>query len=261
MWRPVIPALVALFVLAGCGDASVTSPPSDPPVAFDPAGTWQLVQGSVDGEMLELPDDAPVTLNVEGSQVSGRSGCNQYFGEFTLVDGRVTLGGLGATEMACEEPIMTLEAAYLSGLAKAESARPDGNNLLLVGPGVELRYERLEPPPTVAMIGTHWVLESLVQADAVSSAVGEQATLVLDPGGSFAGSTGCRMLTGRYAIDGSEILATDLRTDGECPEAVFAQDSQVIEVLGDGFRAAVNGKELQLTSAGGVWGLVYRASE
>lgn len=69
------------------------------------------------------------------------------------------------------------------------------------------------------------------------------------------------MLTGRYAIDGSEILATELRTDGECPEAVFAQDSQVIEVLGDGFRAAVNGKELQLTSAGGVWGLVYRASE
>ena len=35
-----------------------------------------------------------------------RSACNQYFGEFALVDGRVTLGGLGGTEMACAEPIM-----------------------------------------------------------------------------------------------------------------------------------------------------------
>jgi len=92
--------------------------------------------------MLELPDDAPVTLNVEGSQVSGRSGCNQYFGEFTLVDGRVTLGGLGGTEMACEEPIMALEAAYLGGLAKVGAARMDGETLVLTGPAVELRFKR-----------------------------------------------------------------------------------------------------------------------
>ena len=156
---------------------------------------------------------------------------------------------------------MTLEAAYLGGLAKVDSARMDADQLVMTGPGTELRFERPEPPPTGEMIGTEWLLESIVQADAVSSTVGEQATLTLRDDGTFGGSTGCRTLTGRYTIDGAEILATELRADGECPEDVFAQDSQVIEVLGDGFRAAVDGQKLHLTSRGGVWGLVYRAAE
>jgi heat shock protein HslJ len=142
MSRPRIAALAALFVFAACGGASVTTTPSEPPSVVDPNGEWQLIEGSVDGQTLTLPPDVPVTLVVEGSGVSGRSGCNQYFGEFTLVDGRVTLGGLGGTEMACEEPIMALEAAYLGGLAKIDSARMDGETLVLTGPAVELRFER-----------------------------------------------------------------------------------------------------------------------
>jgi heat shock protein HslJ len=141
MLRPVIAALAALFVLAACG-ASVTSPPSAPPAAVDPSGEWQLVAGSVDGQTLTLPPDVPDRLVVDGSAVSGRSACNQYFGQFAVVDGRVTLGGLGGTEMACEEPIMTLEAAYLGALARVESARMDGETLVLTGPAVELRFER-----------------------------------------------------------------------------------------------------------------------
>lgn len=261
MLKSVTAALTALLLVAACGGASVTTPPSEPPAAIDPAGAWQLVAGTVDGQALTLPPDTPVTLVVEGSSVSGRSACNQYFGEFTIVDGKVTLGGLGGTEMACEEPIMSLEAAYLGGLAKVDSARMDGEALVLTGPGVDFRFERLETPPTGEMIGTQWLLESIVQADVVSSTVGDQATLTLHDDGSFEGSTGCRMLSGRYTIDGAEILATELRADGECPDDVFAQDSHVIEVLGDGFRAAVDGQKLQLTSPGGVWGLVYRAAE
>jgi heat shock protein HslJ len=142
MSRPRIAALAALFVFAACGGASVTTTPSEPPSVVDPNGEWQLIEGSVDGQTLTLPPDVPVTLVVEGSGLSGRSGCNQYFGEFTLVDGRVTLGGLGGTEMACEEPIMALEAAYLGGLAKIDSARMDGETLVLTGPAVELRFER-----------------------------------------------------------------------------------------------------------------------
>jgi len=144
MSRPRIAALAALFVFAACGGASVTTTPSEPPSVVDPNGEWQLIEGSVDGQTLTLPPDVPVTLVVEGSGVSGRSGCNQYFGEFTLVDGRVTLGGLGGTEMACEEPIMALEAAYLGGLAKVDSARMDGETLVLTGPAVELRFERTD---------------------------------------------------------------------------------------------------------------------
>ena len=261
MLRLVIFALAALLLVGACAGPSNTTPPSDPASIFDPAGGWLLVNGTADGEPLVLPDDAPVTFNVEGSQVSGRSGCNQYFGEFGLVGRRVTLSQLGGTEMACEEPLMALEASYLAGLATVNSARMDADQLVLTGPGTELHFEHVEPPPMAQMIGTQWLLESLVQADAVSSTVGEPATLMLNADGSFQGSTGCRSLTGRYTLDGAEILATDLAAEGECPPDVTAQDAQVIEVLGDGFLAAVDGQKLHLSSPGMVWALVYRAAE
>jgi heat shock protein HslJ len=137
-------AAFAAFVLivAACGDASVSTRPSEPPQALDPTGAWQLTAGTVDGQPLALVADAPVTFVVDGSNVSGRSACNQYFGQFALVDGRVTLGGLGGTEMACDEPIMRLEGAYLAGLAKVDAARMDGEALVLTGRGTELRFER-----------------------------------------------------------------------------------------------------------------------
>ena len=219
------------------------------------------MNGTASGQPLVLRDDAPVTFNVEGSQVSGRSGCNQYFGEFTIVDGTVTLAGLGGTEMACEEPMMTVESAYMAALATLASARMDGDQLVLSGPGTELRFERVEPPPTAEMTETEWLLDSLVQADAASSTVGEPATLTLNADGTLQGSTGCRTFAGRYTIYGAEILLTEMNVEGECPPEVAAQDSHVIEVLGDGFLATVDGQRLQLSSPGMVWGLVYRAEE
>jgi heat shock protein HslJ len=143
MSRVIAAAFAAFVVLvAACGDASVSTQPSDPPQALDPTGPWQLTAGTVDGRPLALIADAPVTFVVDGSNVTGRSACNQYFGQFALVDGRVSLSGLGGTEMACEEPIMTLEGAYLAGLAKVDAARMDGEALVLTGPDTELRFER-----------------------------------------------------------------------------------------------------------------------
>jgi heat shock protein HslJ len=260
MLRPVMAAFAALLLVVACAAQSISTTPSDPSAVIDPSGGWVLVEGTADGQPLVLRDAAPVTFNVEGSQVSGRSGCNQYFGEFGLAGGRVTLGQLGGTEMACEEPLMALEAAYLAGLATVDSARMDAGQLVLTGPGTELHFQRVDPPPTAQMIGTQWRLESLVQADAVSSTVGDPATLMLNADGSFQGSTGCRSLIGRYTIDGAEIVATDLTAEGECPLGVAAQDAQVIEVIGDGFRAAVDGDQLFLGKDDGS-GLVYRAVE
>lgn len=141
MLRPVIAALAALLVLAACGASSPASP-SGAAVPIDPSGEWLLVEGTVGGQPLALRDDAPITFSVDGSHVSGRSACNQYFGEFAVVDGTVRLSGLGGTEMACEAPIMALESAYLGALAAVVSARMDGETLVLTGPGVELRFER-----------------------------------------------------------------------------------------------------------------------
>jgi heat shock protein HslJ len=251
-------ALAALLLAAAAcagptlsSDPPAAATPSEPPAAASPEGPWQLIGGTVNGAPLVLVDEAPVTFVVEGSTVGGRSACNQYFGEFGLDGGQVRLTGLGGTEMGCEEPIMTLETAYMTGLAQVEAATIDGDMLTLAGPDVELRFERLQPPPTADIVGTAWVLDSVIEGDAVSSTLGEPATLVLAADGTFSGSTGCRAISGRYVVNGAEIQFPEFATDGECPADLAAQDGHVVEVLGDGFSAAVDGQRLTLTDPNG----------
>ena len=266
MLRSVLAPAVLVLALVACGGAAGSAAPSnaaDPgetPVAGDPGGAWQLVAGSVGGRPLVLPADRPVTFVVDGSQVGGQSGCNQYFGELSVVDGRVAITGLGGTEMGCEAPIMTLEAAYLEGLAGVRVATIRGDTLLLGGDAVELQFERLPPPPTADLVGTEWILDGLVLGDAVASTIGEPATLVLAADGTLAGSTGCRTLSGRYTLSGDRVTITDFEAHGECAGGPADQDAHVVGVLEAGFDATVDGQGLTLTGAGGN-GLVYRAAE
>jgi heat shock protein HslJ len=250
--------LVAVIVVAACGaSGSGTSPASsDPPAALDPQGPWQLVEGQSGGQPLALIEDARITFIVEGSNVGGRSACNQYFGELTVVDGVVRIDGLGGTDMGCLGEVMDLEQAYLKALGSVTAARMDGENLVLVGPDTELRFERLEPPPTAALVGTRWVLDALVQGDAVASTIGDPAILALAADGTLAGSTGCRTFTGRYVVSGDEIDFVEFALDGECAGGPADQDAHVVEVLEGGFRASVDGQQLTLSDDGGL-GLVY----
>jgi hypothetical protein len=59
---------------------------------------------------------------------------------------------------------------------------------------------------------------------------------------------------------GDEIWANEFGADGKCPPgAARAQDIHIVAVLGDGFRAAVDGQQLILGKDDGT-GLIYRAA-
>jgi heat shock protein HslJ len=223
----------------------------------DAVGDWQLTRGTVDGIDIPLVAESPVTMTVEGSRVSGRAACNQYGGEMVVADGEVSFGALMQTEMACEEPLMSIESAFLGAMSRVRAAALDGDALTLRGPGVELAFERLEPPPTADIVGTDWLLDTIITGDAVSTIMGDPATLRLEADGTVTGSTGCRTFQGRYTEANAEILFTDFAMDQtECPADLSSQDDHVVTVLGDGFRAAVDGQRLTLTSTGGL-GLSY----
>ena len=253
--------LVITIVVAACGAETGASPSPSAPDAVDANGDWSLVRGTVDGAALPMVPGADITMSVEGSQISGRSACNQYGGEIVVVNGEVRFGPLFMTEMACDEPIMASEAAYHAALGKVRAASLDGDALTLSGPGVELVYARLAPPPTAALVGTTWRLDSLITADAVSSVMGDPATLILGEDGTLTGSTGCRTFAGRYAESNGEIVFSPFAMEQtDCDPALAAQDDHVTAVLGDGFRAAIDGQRLTLTGTGGL-GLGYLATE
>jgi heat shock protein HslJ len=117
-------------------------------------------------------------------------------------------------------------------------------------------FELQAPVPAEDLVGTRWQLDTLIRGDTASTVRGDPATLLLHADGTLEGSTGCRKLTGRYVLHGDQINATDFAADGECPGELFDQDNHIVAVLGDGFRALVDGQRLTLTSDGGI-GLGY----
>jgi heat shock protein HslJ len=91
--------------------------------------TWRLT--SIGGE----PVFAQTTLTAEFSsddRVSGSAGCNRYFGSARAEAGRLSVGRLASTLMACDpEGVMTQEYQYLASLQAATSYTIRGDELRL----------------------------------------------------------------------------------------------------------------------------------
>jgi heat shock protein HslJ len=246
---------VAAILVVGCGAPTSIEPAPSP---VDLSGTWQLTGGTVDGAPFPIVADSPVTLTVEGSKVNGRSACNFYDAEIVVEQGQVRLQTGAMTAMGCPKPAMAAEAAFHKALARIVGAARTGEQLILSGPDVELTFDRLAPVPVSEIVGTDWVLESLVSGDVASSVAGDSAKLRLEAGGPFSGSTGCRTFSGQWALANGGIASTSWGTDEtECPALLAQQDSHVVGVL-ERFRATVDGRQLRLVGDGGK-GLVYRA--
>ena len=141
MQRAGILATVVMSIVLGACDTSAPDPSGAGPV--DVTGHWQMTSGTIDGVVLAVLDDAPITLSVTGTQISGRAACNQYGGEVTVEDGRPRFSLTSITEMACPEPAMAAEAAFTAALPRVVDAARDGDRLTLSGPGVELAFDRL----------------------------------------------------------------------------------------------------------------------
>jgi heat shock protein HslJ len=111
--------LVILAVACGSGTES------------DPSGrTWQLTELEGSG----LVEGTTIDLTIDGGTVSGSSGCNTYTGaaEVDTDAETMTLGPeLASTMMACEQPIMDQEQAYLEALIRVTSYQMAEDQLLL----------------------------------------------------------------------------------------------------------------------------------
>jgi heat shock protein HslJ len=221
-------------------------------------GSWQMTEGTVDGEDMTVLESHPITITFEDHQVSGTASCNGYGAGFELSGSSISFGDLAMTEMACfPEETMEAEALFAEAITRVDTVAFDGE-LTLSGDGVEMVFEALAPVPEAELTNTVWVLDGLISGDAVSSVSGERATLELFTDGSVLGGTGCRLLHGQYAISGAEVVFTELSAEGECDPSLADQDGHVVTVLGDGFRVEIDGERLTLRSTGGE-GLTYRA--
>ena len=259
MPRSILPILALMVLMTACG---ADQAPSDPGAsAGQVVGDWVLTGGSIDGADAPALEDHRITMTITGSRIGGTAACNSYGGELSVRADGLHVEDLAQTAMGCQEPAMSAETTYLAALARVREIARDGDDLVARGDEVELRFSPLEPPPTVELVGTTWVLDTVLVGDVAGSPIGEPATFELDQDGTFSGSTGCRTFSGEWVEQGDQIVAPAWGMDQTtCSRELSAQDTHVASVIGDGFVPTIEGNLLTLMDPGGV-GLVYRAGE
>jgi heat shock protein HslJ len=244
-------ALILMFLLAGC--SILTNGAS---ASLD--GDWRLQAGTNQGQPVPIVAGSTINLKIDGTQVGGTAACNRYGGQIHVSGNDVTFSEMIQTLMGCADPVTESETAYMTALQNVTTAERSGNAMVLSGPGVELRFALIPPVANATLVGTVWVLDSIISGDAVSSTVGERATLQLNADGTFSASTGCGDVSGTYTVSGMLVQATlnPYDTIG-CADGLGDQDSHVLKVISDRFSASVQGESLTLTA--GEKGLGYRA--
>jgi heat shock protein HslJ len=220
---------------------------------------WQLQAGTNKGAAIPIVAASRITLKIHGADVGGSAACNIYGGTIQVNGTTIKISALSMTEMACQEPVMASEAAYLAALPRVTTAARAGNSLVLSGPRVELRFALVPPVANADLAGSVWVLDSLISGEVVSSIRGDEATLQLNPDGTLSASTGCREVTGQYDLSGTQVQVTlDPYDMIACANPLGAQDTRVLAVIGgvDGFTVTILGNSMTLTA--GDQGLGYR---
>jgi heat shock protein HslJ len=104
---------------------------------------WMLKQM---GSQQVLPGTG-ITLQFQGGQIAGFSGCNSYQGSYTATpndDGSyaVTVTGVTGTSMSCPADIMQQEQTYMSMLGAVIAGQIQGSTLNLNSPQGELTYNQ-----------------------------------------------------------------------------------------------------------------------
>ena len=192
--------------------------------------TWRLA--ALPGQAVPAGNGAP-TARFEGGRVSGFSGCNRFMGSYTVDRDRLTIGNLAGTMMACPEPAMALEKAFLSALSGGQAATLTGNRLSLApaAGGAPLQFE---PEPKPALTGVKWEVTGYNNGRqaVVSPLPGTQLSIAFKDG-KVSGSGGCNSFHGPFKVDGNALSIGPLATMRKLcsAEGVMAQEQAFIAAL------------------------------
>ena len=112
-------------------DAATQAPTPAGSAAGLEGTTWSLADAAALGAQPAADAIPTIVFGADGT-VSGTAGCNTFSGTYTADGATLTFGPLASTKMACPEPAMTVEGAYLGALAGVTgyTIGADGNLVL-----------------------------------------------------------------------------------------------------------------------------------
>jgi heat shock protein HslJ len=124
--------------MGACGPASIDGSSPD----NLKGELWRLEGRSLSSLVQPVAPGANITIAFKNDHVSGHSACNAYSASYHASnDGSISFGRVSVTAMACAQPIMVLEDAYLKALGQVTRFSVEGT-LVLKGSGIALAYSR-----------------------------------------------------------------------------------------------------------------------
>jgi heat shock protein HslJ len=114
--------LILALALAACA-AQTPPPPAAEPSPL--AGTsWVEATRALRPPTLEFADAAPAA--------AGFAGCNRWFAQAEIDGETLRFAAIGATRMACEPAMMTIDRNFLDALENTRSYSGDADSLVLL---------------------------------------------------------------------------------------------------------------------------------
>lgn len=246
-------------VLAACSGGATPAPSDAPPAGLAPLALdgRTFIATAVTGR--SLVPGTEIRLSFEDGQIGVSAGCNSMGGPFGIDGGRLAIGQLATTEMACD-PVRMDQDAWIAGILPGAEVALDGDTLTLAGDGVVLRFlDRRVADPDRPLLGTRWVVDGLVAGDSVSSVpAGVVATLAFGDG-RVAVEAGCNSGGGPVQVDDTTLAFGPLGlTEMACGPEATAVEQAVTRTLSGTVDYAIEADVLTLGA--GATGLVLRAA-
>ena len=231
--------------------ASYTHQPATPLVG----PTWLLTSyNNGKGGVVSALADTEVTavFGADGT-LSGSAGCNRYSAPYEVDGNKIKIGLAISTMMACPEPIMTQEQAYLAALPQAATFNIQGTRLeLRDATGALLASYSPQPAGASALVGPTWLMTAYNNGKqaVVSGVDGSEVTAVFGADGQLSGSAGCNTYNAPYTVDGEKItIGAPATTRMMCPQPIMEQEAQYLAAIQLAATYNVQGSRLDLRSA------------
>ena len=202
-----------------------------------------------------LPDTQITAEFDEEGRVGGSSGCNSYGTSYT-VDGNLIEFGeeMIGTLMACPDPVMEQERAYLEVLGAAATFEIVDDELTLFDPNENAlaRYQAVSQD----LAGTSWeVISYNTGTQAVTSVIiGTEITAEFSEDGTLSGNASCNQYSATYETDGDTIsIGPAVMTEIFCsePEGVMDQESRYLVALETAEIYKVQGLNMEMRTSEG----------
>lgn len=107
---------------------------------------WEVEYVISEGSEIAPPEEHNATLAfLKDNKIAGETGCNRFFGDFSINEDNLKFDNLGSTRMMCPE--MEFETAYLQAIANTVSYNRSKGKLELkdINGNITVLLKEIEP--------------------------------------------------------------------------------------------------------------------